>query len=141
MHAHGTTCSSSARTAPLGRDEFLRLLYGAQVSLEVAVLSTIGAMFIGVVMGSIAGYFRGWVDTVISRMIEITMAFPALLFIIALARHRRRRSSNSITFGFFAQGVITLVLIFTLFGWFYPARIIRARSSRSVRRSSSRRRG
>src|SRR3954449_65317 len=67
----------------LGHDEFLRLLYGAQVSLEVAVLSTIGVMIIGVLMGSIAGYFRGWSDTIISRVTEITMAFPVLLFVIA----------------------------------------------------------
>ena len=46
----------------LGRDEFLRLLYGARVSLEVAVLSTIGVMTIGIIMGVVAGYFRGWID-------------------------------------------------------------------------------
>src|SRR5689334_22050832 len=69
----------------LGRDEFLRLLYGAQVSFEVAILATLGAISIGVLLGSIAGYFRGWVDTIISRVTEITMAFPSLLFIIALA--------------------------------------------------------
>src|SRR5262245_24767789 len=69
----------------LGRDEFLRVLYGAQVSLEVAVGATILGMFIGVLLGSVAGYFRGWVDTIISRVTEITMAFPALLVVIALA--------------------------------------------------------
>ena len=51
----------------LGHDEFLRLLYGARVSIEVALLSTLGVMIVGVVMGAVAGYFRGWVDTVISR--------------------------------------------------------------------------
>jgi peptide/nickel transport system permease protein len=109
----------------LGQDEFLRLLYGAQVSLEVAVFSTIGVMFIGVILGSIAGYFRGWVDTLISRVTEITMAFPALLFIVALAATVGPQL-DSITFGFLAPGVITLVLIFTIFGWFYPCRIMRA---------------
>ena len=109
----------------LGQDEFLRLLYGAQVSLEVALLSTFGVMLIGVILGSIAGYFRGWVDTLISRVTEITMAFPALLFIVALAATVGPRL-DSITFGFLAPGVMTLVLIFTVFGWFYPARIMRA---------------
>jgi peptide/nickel transport system permease protein len=109
----------------LGQDEFLRLLYGAQVSLEVALLSTIGVMVIGVALGSIAGYFKGWIDTVISRVTEITMAFPALLFIIALAATVGPQL-DAITFGIFAPGVITLVLIFTVFGWFYPARIMRA---------------
>jgi peptide/nickel transport system permease protein len=109
----------------LGQDEFLRLLYGARVSLEVALLSTIGVMVIGVLLGASAGYFRGATDTVISRLTEITMAFPLLLFVIALAATVGPRL-NQITFGVFPQGVVTLVLIFSIFGWFYPARIMRA---------------
>lgn len=109
----------------LGQDEFLRLLYGARVSLEVAILSTLGVMIIGVILGSIAGYFRGWVDTVVSRITEVTMAFPLLLFVVALAATIGPQL-DAITLGFFPKGVVTLVLIFTLFGWFYPARIIRA---------------
>ena len=109
----------------LGRDEFLRLLYGARVSLEVAVLSTLTTTIIGVLLGSIAGFYRGWVDTVISRVIEVTMAFPALLFIIALAATIGERLNN-VTFGFFDRGVLTLLFVFTLFGWFYPARIVRS---------------
>jgi peptide/nickel transport system permease protein len=109
----------------LGQDEFLRLLYGARVSIEVAVLSTIGVMIIGVLLGATAGYFRGATDTVISRLTEITMAFPLLLFVIALAATVGPRL-NAITLGVFPQGVITLVLIFSIFGWFYPARIMRA---------------
>src|SRR4029077_11990692 len=93
---------------------------------EVAILATIGSVGIGVILGSIAGYFRGAADTVISRVTEITMAFPALLFIIALAS-TVGDSLDDITFwGLTGRGVFTLVLIFTLFGWFYPARIIRA---------------
>jgi peptide/nickel transport system permease protein len=109
----------------LGRDEFLRLLYGARVSLEVAVFSTLFVMMIGVTLGALAGYYRGATDTVISRVIEITMAFPALLFIIALASTVGDRLNN-VTFGFLAPGVVTLVLVLTIFGWFYPARIVRA---------------
>src|SRR5436190_1503232 len=63
----------------LGQDEFLRLLYGAQVSLEVALLSTLGVMIIGVMMGSIAGYFRGWSDTIVSRVLaEAGLSFLGL---------------------------------------------------------------
>ncbi len=109
---------------PLGRDLFLRLLYGAQTSLEVAVLATLGSVALGVLMGLLAGYFRGWVDTVVSRLVEVVMVFPALLFIIAV-RVVAGPQLNSITFGFLAHGVFTLVLIFSVIGWFYPARIIR----------------
>jgi peptide/nickel transport system permease protein len=109
----------------LGRDEFLRLLYGARVSLEVAVLATLATTAMGVLLGAIAGYFRGWVDTVISRVIEVTMAFPALLFIIALSATIGDRLNN-ITFGIFDRGVVTLLFVFTLFGWFQIARVVRA---------------
>jgi peptide/nickel transport system permease protein len=110
----------------LGQDEFLRLLYGARVSLEVALLSTLGVMIIGVILGSIAGYFRGSVDTIISRITEVTMAFPLLLFIIALAATIGPQLDAITLGGLFPNGVVTLVLIFTLFSWYYPARIMRA---------------
>jgi peptide/nickel transport system permease protein len=110
----------------LGRDELLRLMNGAKVSLEVAILSTTFVMIIGVLMGAAAGYYRGWIDTIVSRITEITMAFPALLFIIALAATVGPRLDRITLGGLFAPGVITLVLVFSMFGWFYPARIMRA---------------
>jgi peptide/nickel transport system permease protein len=111
----------------LGRDEFLRLLYGGRVSLQVAVISTFFVMVIGITLGSLAGYYRGWVDTIIARLTEITMAFPALLFVIALASTAGSRLNNITFGGLLGNGVVTLVLVFTVFGWFYPARIIRAK--------------
>jgi ABC-type dipeptide/oligopeptide/nickel transport system permease subunit len=82
-------------------------------------------MTLGILLGSMAGYFRGWVDTIVSRVTEITMAFPSLLFIIALAS-TVGDSLNNITLGIFGPGVVTLFMVFSVFGWFYPARIIRA---------------
>ena len=109
----------------LGRDMFLRLLYGAQTSLEVAVFATLLTVSIGVVMGLMAGYFRGAVDTIVSRLTEMVMVFPSLLFIIALSV-TAGDTLNAITFGgVLAPGVFTLTLILAIFGWFYPARIIR----------------
>jgi peptide/nickel transport system permease protein len=109
----------------LGRDEFLRLLYGARVSLQVAILAVLTTTTIGLLLGAIAGYYRGWVDTVISRVIEVSMAFPALLFIIALAATLGDRLNN-VTFGVFDRGVLTLLFVFTLFGWLQTARVVRA---------------
>jgi peptide/nickel transport system permease protein len=108
----------------LGRDEFLRLLYGAQTSLEVAIGATLMAMVIGVLMGALAGFYSGVTDTVISRITEIVMAFPVLLFVIALASTAGERL-NGVTLGFLSPGVITLVFVLGIFGWFYPARIVR----------------
>ena len=88
-HPGHTTLFILGADGTLGRDEFLRILYGARVSLEVAVLSTVGVMTIGVIMGTVAGYFRGWIDTIISRIIEITMAFPG-----APVHHRARRDDR-----------------------------------------------
>ena len=121
----GSTYFILGADGQLGRDEFLRLLYGTQTSLEVAVGATIFAMIIGVLMGSIAGFYGGWVDTVISRITEIVMAFPILLFIIALASTAGEHL-DGVTLGFLGKGVVTLVLVLSLFGWFYPARIVRA---------------
>ena len=119
-----TTLFILGADSTIGRDLFLRLLYGAQTSLEVAVFATFFAVSLGVLMGALAGYFRGGVDTVVSRLTEMVMAFPLFLFIIAISATAGAQL-NSITFGFLAPGVFTLVLIFTLFGWFYPARIVR----------------
>jgi ABC-type dipeptide/oligopeptide/nickel transport system permease subunit len=121
-----TTLFILGADSTLGRDAFLRLLYGARVSLEVALFSTIGVMLLGVILGSIAGYYRGWIDTLVSRLSEVVMAFPVLLFYIALASTIGPRLNDLTLGGVFAPGVATLVIIFTMFGWYYPARIMRA---------------
>jgi peptide/nickel transport system permease protein len=109
-----------------GRDEFLRLLYGAQVSFEVAVFSTLLGVFFGVVLGAVAGYYGGLLDMVVSRLTEIVMVFPFILFAIALAATVGPRLDAYTFFGLFSPGVLTLCVIIALFSWFYPARIIRA---------------
>ena len=111
----------------LGRDEFLRILYGGRVSLQVAVISMLLVMLIGVTTGAIAGYYRGWADTIVARLTEVTMAFPALLFAIALASTAGTQLNGVTLGGLVGEGVVTLVLVFTVFGWYYPARIIRAK--------------
>jgi peptide/nickel transport system permease protein len=125
LDGSGTSLFILGSDSQLGRDEFLRLLYGARVSLEVAIGATILGMVVGVLMGAIAGYFGGGIDTVVSRITEIVMAFPVLLFIIALASTVGDRLNN-VTFGFLQPGVFTLTVVIGVFGWYYPARIIRA---------------
>ena len=120
----GSTLFILGADSTIGRDLFLRLLYGAQTSLEVAVFATFFSVGLGVLFGALAGYFRGGVDTIVSRLTEMVMAFPLLLFVIAISATAGQQL-NGITFGFLAPGVFTLVLIFSLFGWFYPARIVR----------------
>jgi peptide/nickel transport system permease protein len=109
-----------------GRDEFLRLLYGAQVSFEVAVFSTLIGIVFGVTLGAVSAYYGGLLDMVVSRLTEIVMVFPFILFAIALASTVGPRLDAYTFFGLFSPGVLTLSVIIALFSWFYPARIIRA---------------
>ncbi len=68
-----------------GRDVFSRVLWGARVSMTVAVVIRLVTLVIGIVVGAIAGFYEGWVDTVTMRMVEILLAFPGLLLLIGLA--------------------------------------------------------
>jgi ABC-type dipeptide/oligopeptide/nickel transport system permease subunit len=67
-----------------GRDEFTRILYGARVSLYIGLSTVTFAIIIGTVLGALAGYFGGWVDNLIMRVMDVLLAFPSLLLAIAI---------------------------------------------------------
>ncbi|MDW6025278.1 ABC transporter permease subunit [Mesorhizobium sp. BAC0120] len=71
-------------TDPVGRDILSRLIYGARFSLFIGVVVTLVALVGGIVIGLVAGYFRGWVDTVIMRVMDVILAFPSLLLALVL---------------------------------------------------------
>jgi peptide/nickel transport system permease protein len=122
----GTTLLVLGSDGPLGRDELLRILYGGRVSLEVAFGAAFLAITVGVMFGAIAAYFGGFVDSVISRFIDLVMAFPLLLFLVMIGYTVAGERLSQVTLGVFPQGVVGLVLIIGLFTWFYPARIVRS---------------
>ena len=71
-------------TDEYGRDILSRIIYGTRISLSVGILAQVIATIIGVTMGSLAAYYGGWVDTLISRIMEIFAAFPDLIFAMAI---------------------------------------------------------
>jgi dipeptide transport system permease protein len=71
-------------TDPVGRDILSRLIHGARYSLFIGFFVVIGALVVGVVLGVLAGYFRGWVDVLIMRVMDIILAFPSLLLALVL---------------------------------------------------------
>ena len=109
-----------------GRDMLARIVYGAQVSMIIAFLATGVSVVIGVVVGMIAGYFGGWVDSLLSRLMDLLLAFPLLLFALALVAvlgdYKMPLLSTDNT------RVALLVLIIGFFNWPYIGRIIRGQT-------------
>jgi ABC-type dipeptide/oligopeptide/nickel transport system permease subunit len=108
-----------------GRDVLARIVVGARYSMLIAFLATALAVGIGVVMGIIAGYFGGWVDAVIARSMDVFLAFPLLVFAIALVG-----VIPSSAFGFSGNSLRVGLLIFVIgfFAWPYMGRIIRGQT-------------
>ena len=111
-----------------GRDIFARLIYGARASLLVGILATFLTTAIGLVIGVFAGYKRGWADSIIGRFMDLTLAFPSFLLIIALTRpFTQRLESLGVPEGNPAR-MTYIILVLATFGWVYVARVVRGQT-------------
>jgi peptide/nickel transport system permease protein len=99
-------------TDQLGRDTFTRLLYGLRLDLRIGFIAVLLPFVLGIVLGSLAGYFGGWADTTIMRLVDIVVAFPFYVLIIALVF-------------VLGPGERSIYFAITLVGWVAYARIIR----------------
>ena len=100
-------------TDSLGRDVLSRILYGARIALVVALVAGTVTCLLGAALGLMAGYLRGWVDVLISRFIDIWMAFPPVLFSILLI-------------AVIGPGLFSIILAIVIIDWTRFARVVRA---------------
>jgi dipeptide transport system permease protein len=100
-------------TDSLGRDVLSRIIHGARIALTVALLAGVATALLGAALGLLAGFLRGWVDGVISRLIDIWMAFPPVLFSILLI-------------AVLGPGLVSIIIAIVVIDWTRFARVIRA---------------
>ena len=100
-------------TDKLGRDILSRVLYGGRISLLVGVTTVVISLAIGLAIGSLSGYFGGWADQLLMRLVDILMAFPGILLAIAFT-------------AVLGPGLDHVILALCLIGWTSYARLVRA---------------
>jgi peptide/nickel transport system permease protein len=107
---------------PLGEDVMSRVIYGTRVSLEVGIIGTFLSTVLGVSLGLVAGFYRGGMDTLLSRFCDVVLSFPILLLGIGIAA---ACAVNGCLGGLIQSGVPTIIAIIVISGWTYIFRITR----------------
>jgi ABC-type dipeptide/oligopeptide/nickel transport system permease subunit len=107
----------------LGRDVFSRVVYGLRVSLEIAFIATGIAVLIGLVIGLVSGYYRGTVDILLSRLVDVLLAFPILLLALGIAS--ACSLGHGCVGGLVKPGLSVVVVTIAFINWTFIARIIR----------------
>jgi ABC-type dipeptide/oligopeptide/nickel transport system permease subunit len=106
----------------LGQDVMSRVIYGTRVSLEVGIVGTAIATVIGVSLGIVAGYYRGWVDTLLSRTVDVVLTIPVLLLGLGIGAACAVRGCIG---GTISPGTSVIIFLIALVNWTYIFRIVR----------------
>lgn len=109
-------------TDGLGRDLLTRTLYGGRVSIFVGLMVVTITLTIGVPIGSIAGYYGGWIDNILMRIIDATLSIPSLMFLILLAAILREKDIPFVE----SNSVMTIAVVLGVLSWPTVARLVRA---------------
>jgi peptide/nickel transport system permease protein len=109
-------------TDALGRDLLTRVLYGGRVSLTVGLLVVVISLSIGVPVGALAGYYGGWLESVLMRLTDTFLSLPALLVLILLSAILREVDAPL----FESNSVLTIALVIGILAWMTFARLVRA---------------
>jgi len=109
-------------TDGLGRDLMTRTFYGGRVSMTVGVMVVLISSIIGISVGTAAGYYGGWLDNVLMRIIDATLSLPSLLFLILLAAILREADLPFIQ----SNSVFTIAVVLGILSWPLVARLVRA---------------
>lgn len=114
-------------TDTIGRDIFARTIYGGQISLIIGLSAVVVEVFVGVLIGAIAGYYGGWVDSVLMRFTEAMFNIPQLFLLLVMAKFFGNKIPDIDVAGrSFSGSVIVIVVIIGITSWMYLARIVRA---------------
>jgi len=112
-------------TDELGRDMLTRILHGGRISLSIGILAMWLAIVIGILVGGLAGYFGGWVDTILMRFTDMMLTFPSLFVLIVFSLALRELPIPALRGTAFAS-VISIVLVISALSWMSVARLVRA---------------
>lgn len=114
-------------TDTIGRDILARTIYGGQISLLIGLTAVIVQLLIGVIIGAVAGYYGGWLDSLLMRFTEAVMTIPSLFLLLVMAKFFSGRVPDMTVFGrTFSGSVIVIILIIGLTSWPRLTRIVRA---------------
>lgn len=114
-------------TDSTGRDIFVRIIHGGQISLLVGVMAVSLSVTLGTLVGGIAAYYGGWVDSVLMRFTEAMLSIPSLFLLIVLGKYFGKDVQTIVVFGrSFSGSVGIVILVIGLTSWMYLARIVRA---------------